>query len=361
MNVTQIKVQGSQESRPLVSLVLPAFNEAAIVESSLQKLCTYMAGLESEYRWEIVLVNDGSSDATGPLAQQFARNHPQVTVLHHPTNFGMGQALISGFKFCRSDYVITLDLDLSFSPDHIPAMLKAIRETRARIVVASPFAKGGRISHVPWSRKLMSVWANRFLARAANAGFSSLTGVGRAYDGKFLRSLNLRSTGMDINPEILFKAIMLRARIVEIPAHLDWQEQLAVGPARKSKMRVMRHIFSVLLSGFLFRPAHFFLLPGLALMVFALYVNVWMFIHWWDAFVKLTDYTWFLDRASVAVGTAFRAFPHTFVVGGISLLASLQLICFGVLSLQQKKYFEELFHLGTTINLRALDDDSEEP
>jgi hypothetical protein len=48
-------------------------------------------------------------------------------------------------------------------------------------------------------------------------------------------------------------------------------------------------------------------------------------------------------------------------VGGISLLASLQLICFGVLSLQQKKYFEELFHLGTTINLRALDDDSEEP
>ena len=134
-----------------------------------------------------------------------------------------------------------------------------------------------------------------------------------------------------------------------------------MGAARKSKMRVMRHIFSVLLSGFLFRPAHFFLLPGLALMVFALYVNAWMFIHWWGAFVKLTEYTWFLDRASVAVGVAFRAFPHTFVVGGISMLAALQLICFGVLSLQQKKYFEELFHLGTTINLRVQEDESEEP
>jgi len=361
MSVAQIGVREAPESRPLVSLVLPAYNEAAIVERNLEKLCRFMAGLESEYRWEIVLVNDGSTDATGALAQQFARTHPQVTVLHHPANFGMGQALISGFKFCRSDYVITLDLDLSFAPDHIPAMLKAIRETRARIVVASPFAKGGRISHVPWSRKLMSVWANRFLARAANAGFSSVTGVGRAYDGRFLRALNLKSTGMDINPEIIFKAIMLRARIVEIPAHLDWQEQVAVGAARKSKMRIARHIGSVLLSGFLFRPAHFFLLPGLALMAFAIYVNAWMFIHWWDAFAQLAEYTWFLDRASVAVGMAYRAFPHTFVVGGISLLASIQLICYGVLSLQQKKYFEELFHLGTTINLQLLEDESKQP
>jgi hypothetical protein len=257
--------------------------------------------------------------------------------------------------------VITLDLDLSFSPDHIPAMLKAIRETRARIVVASPFAEGGRISNVPWSRKLMSVWANWFLARAANAGFSSLTGVGRAYDGRFLRSLNLKSTGMDINPEVIFKAIMLRARIVEIPAHLDWREQLAVGAARKSKMRVLRHIWSVLISGFLFRPTHFFLLPALVTTVFALYVNVWMVIHWWNAFVRLTEYGWFLDRASAAVGEAFRNFPHTFVVGGIAMLASLLLICFGVLSLQQKRYFEELFHLGTTINLRVREDESEEP
>lgn len=347
-------------SKPLISVVLPAFNEAAIIEKSLDTLCRFMAGLEADYRWEIIVVNDGSTDDTGILAQQFARSHPNVIVLHHPANFGMGQALISAFKHCRSDCVITLDLDLSFAPDHIPVMLRAMRDTRAKVVVASPFAEGGRISNVPWMRRMLSVAANRFLARAAKTRLSSLTGVGRAYDGKFLRSINLKSTGMNINQEILFKAIMLRARIVEVPAHLDWQFQLRAGKARKSKMRIARHVLAVLMSGFLFRPMHFFLLPGLALLTFSAYVNAWMFIHWWHEFQKFSQYTWFLDRASVAVGAAYRAFPHTFIIGGITLVVSIQLISFAILALQNKKYFEELFHLGTTINTGVREGDSEE-
>jgi glycosyltransferase involved in cell wall biosynthesis len=338
------------QTKPLVSLVLPAFNEAAIVRQSLEILCRYMAGLESEYRWEIVLVNDGSKDDTGRLAQEFAKSHPQVTVLHHPTNFGMGQALISAFRHCRSDYVITLDLDLSFAPDHIPALLKAIRETRARIVVASPFAPGGKMSNVPWLRRVMSVWANRFLASASGTGLSSITGVGRVYDGRFLRALNLKSTGMDINPEVIYKAIVLRARVIEIPGHLDWGFQVQAGPQRKSSMRIVKHVLSTLVSGFLFRPVWFFLLPGAGLLLFSAYVNVWMVIHWWEEFSKLGQYTWFLDRASVAVGEAYRAFPHTFVVGGITAVVGIQLVSLGTLSLQNKRYFEEMFHLGTTIN-----------
>jgi glycosyltransferase involved in cell wall biosynthesis len=346
-------------ARPLVSLVLPAYNEEAIVEENLGILCRYMAGLEDEYRWEIVLINDGSLDRTGAIAVEFARSHPQVTVLHHPANFGMGQALISGFRYCRADYVITLDLDLSFAPDHIPALLKAIRETSAQIVLASPFADGGRISHVPWARRLMSVWANRLLAKASNAGFTSITGVGRVYDGRFLRTLNVRATGMDINAEILFKALMLRARVVEIPAHLDWQAQVAVGAARRSKLRIWAQVRGVLGSGFLFRPTHPFLLPGLALLLLSIYTNAWMLSHWWTEFQAIPP-QWILTRASEAARAAFALHPHTFVLGGLSLMVAIQLLGMSLLSLQQKRYFEDLFHLGSSLGPRSTEagDDS---
>lgn len=343
--------------RPLVSVILPAYNEEAIVEANLGILCRYMATLEAEYRWELVLVNDGSKDDTGAIAERVAASQPNIVVLHHPTNFGMGQALISGFRYCRSDYIITLDIDLSFAPDHILALLNAIRETRAKIVVASPFAPGGQISNVPWLRKVMSVWANRILSRAANAGLSSVTGVGRIYDGRFMRTLNLKATGMDINSEVLFKAMVLRARIIEIPGHLKWRTLTTPGKTRHSKMRVGRQIMGVLTSGFLFRPAHLFLVPGLALLFLTTYTNTWMLTHWWEQFQAIPP-KWVLTRASEAARAAFALHPHTFVLGGLSLIASIQLLGMALLSLQQKKYFEDLFHLGTfgLRNYRSDDD-----
>jgi len=347
----------TSSARPTVALVLPAYNEAALVQQSLRILCDYMAARDAEYDWDIVLVNDGSADDTAALADEFARTNPHVTVLHHPVNFGMGQALITAFRHTHADYLVTLDLDLSFAPDHIGALLTAIRKTGAKVVVASPFAKGGRMSNVPWLREAASRWANRFLARVANVRLTSITGVGRAYDGPFVRSLNLKATGMDINPEVIFKAMMLQARVVEIPAHLDWGFQLASGPARRSKMRIGRHVVSTLVSGFVLRPTHFFLIPGLVLLAFSLYTNVWMFIHWWTEFSALGHHTWFLDRASEATRESFRLNPHTFVIGGLSMVAAFQILGLAFLSLQQKKYFEELFHLGIGLNARLRRED----
>jgi glycosyltransferase involved in cell wall biosynthesis len=223
-------------SKPLVSVVVPAFNEAAIVEKNLAALCRYMEGLEDEYRWEIVLVNDGSSDGTGRLGEAFAGTRSNITVLHHPVNFGLGQALKFAFKHCRGEYIVTMDLDLSYSTDHIRRLLTRIRETRAKVVVTSPYMEGGHISNVPWLRRTLSVWANRFLSATAKGSLSTLTGMVRAYDARFLRTLDLRAMGMEINPEIIYKAMMLRARIEEIPAHLDWRLQNAAGPKRKSSM-----------------------------------------------------------------------------------------------------------------------------
>jgi len=351
------------EARPLVSVVLPAFNEAAILEANLASLRTYLRTLEDRYRFEIVMVNDGSLDKTGAIADSAARDHDEIRVLHHPANFGLGQALKFAFNHCEGDYVVVMDIDLSYSPDHIGRMLDRMVQTHAKVVLASPYVEGGSLANVPWLRRVLSVGANRFLSLFARdrhrtlvprGRLSTLTGMVRAYDGRFLRGLSPRSIGMEINPEIIYKSMLLRARIEEIPARLDWELQNAKGVKRRSSMKLLQQILAVLLSGFIFRPFMFFILPGAALLTFALYCNVWMFIHFFRQYARLTQYTWFMDRASWSVAAAYAAFPHTFIVGLLSLMLAVQLIGLGVMAMQNKKYFEELFYMVSMVYRQGL-------
>jgi glycosyltransferase involved in cell wall biosynthesis len=339
-----------KSDNPLVSVVVPAYNEAAIVNKNLSTLCSYMESLKDEYRWEMILVNDGSTDETGDLVEAFAKTRNDVHVLHHHVNFRLGQALRFAFNNCSGDYIVTMDLDLSYSPDHIGRMLAKIRESRARIVIASPYMKEGKISNVPWLRRTLSIWANRFLSIMAKGKLSTLTGMVRTYDRRFLSSLNLKATDVDINPEIIFKAAMLNARIVEIPAHLNWRFDKADGQKRKSSMRILSTIISCLMSGFFFRPVMFFIFPGLLLFLVSLYPLTWACIHIATNLQKLPSAANYFDAGiSAAVRAAFYQSPHSFLVGGISLMVAIQLISLGILALQSKRYFEELFHLGSNI------------
>ena len=273
-------------------------------------------------------------------------------MLHHPTNFGLGQAFKTGFAESRGDYVVTMDVDLSYAPDHIGAMLDKIVTTRAKLVLASPYMEGGQLTAVPAKRKFFSIWGNRFLRAFARGNASTITCMVRAYDGPFIRALALRSLGMDVMPETVYKTMILRGRIVEIPAHLDWTRQVAAGPQRQSSMRILRHIFSTILSGFLFRPFMFMVVPGMVLFAFSLWVNAWMVIHYFEAF-NTPEAINSADRISAAVAIAYAQSPHTFIVGLLSMMLSVQLIGLGMLSLQAKNYFEELFHQGSVLRRRV--------
>lgn len=239
-------------SRPLVSLVVPAYNEAAIVEKHLAAIRQYMTALEKEWRWELIFVDDGSADETGRLAESFARTADNIHILRHGENFGLGRALRSGFARSRGDYVVALDLDLSYSLDHVEKLLAKIRATGAALVIASPYAERGEVANVPRRRRALSRWANRFLSLAAGGRIATLTGMVRAYDGAFLRSLDLTATGAEINPEIVYRAIRRRARIEEIPARLDWGERKAERAARGSGRSALRQTATVFYFGWLF-------------------------------------------------------------------------------------------------------------
>jgi glycosyltransferase involved in cell wall biosynthesis len=334
--------------RPYVSLVVPAYNESSIILQNLEILCQHMCGLENFYEWELIIVNDGSKDDTALKADAFAKRYHNVRVIHHPVNAGLGRAFKSGFEHCQGDYVITLDLDLSYSPDHIERLLAEIRRTGAGVVVASPYMRGGKVSNVPWLRKMLSVWANRFLSFASERSLTTLTGMVRVYDARFLRGLNVKSSGMEVNPEVIHKAKLLEERIGEVPAHLQWSAQKAQPRAkrRKSSMKILRHTSAVIFFGFLFRPVMFFIVPSLFCFVLACYANAWVLIHTWRNYQRLGMQLNFLDES---VAAAFQQSPHSFIIGGMMLMLSIQMLSLGILSMQSKRYFEEIFYLGTAI------------
>lgn len=333
-----------------VSVVVPAYNEAVMLKKNLDRLYAYMETLDEQYEWEIVVVNDGSTDRTGELAEEFARTHRNFQVLHHNTNQRLGRALCSAFAHCEGDYVVTMDVDLSYAPEHIGQLLNALCDSGAKIAIASPYMNGGKVSNVPWLRRVMSRWANRFLSFTANGTLHTLTGMVRAYDRRFLDALDLNSTDSEINTEILYKAQLLRARIVEIPAHLDWSLQRTEGKERKSSLKISHTLASYLFSGFIFRPVMFFILSGLALMLLAMYPLTWAGIHTVEQLQNVPLSVGAFDhRLSAAIAAAFREYPHTFFVTGIVMMLGIQLMSLGILAMQNKRYFEEMFHLGTTI------------
>jgi hypothetical protein len=205
-------------------------------------------------------------------------------------------------------------------------------------VIASPYLQGGKVENVPELRRILSVGANKFLSIAAHGRVKTLTGMVRAYDARFLRTVDFYSMGMEVNSEILYKAMVLRARIEEIPAVLKWHPpdtaDVARGkPPRKSSMRIAKYVMTILVSGFLYRPIMFFLVPGITALALFAWCALWMLI---DIVVA---------RGLTA---AWTLAPATFVIGGLSLLAAIQLLACGLISLQNKCYFEQMFHLGTT-------------
>lgn len=340
---------GKTAARPLVSIVLPVFNEAAVLRKHAVILLDYLPSLEPRFRFELIIVNDGSKDETGAIAEELALEFDSIRVLHHRRNFGVGQAMRTGFAQSRGQYVVVLDIDLSYGPDHVRLLLDRITSTSARIVLASPYMRGGRVVDVPLSRLIMSRMANWFLARASGHPFSTLTCMVRVIDGRFLRSLHLRSTGMDVMPEMIHKARILRASFEEVPAELNWQLQNSAGGGRRSSMRFFRHILGTAVSGFMLRPFTFLLVPGLILLAFAMYVNTWLVIHFFAAYHQLAAASGAVPSASAAVALAYSQYPHTFMVGLLSLMLALQIVGMAMLSLQNKRYFDELFHLGSTV------------
>jgi glycosyltransferase involved in cell wall biosynthesis len=334
-----------KKEKPFVSIVLPCFNEEAILKNNIQTIISYLCSKNNKYNWEVVIINDGSSDHTGKIAEDFERQNEHIRVIHHPTNLNLGNALKTGFKNSKGDIIVVMDIDLSYATDHIEKMVDKLIETNSDIVIASPYMPGGKVTDVPFTRKLMSRWVNAFMRIAAQDKYHTYTGMVRAYRKDFINTVNLKTKDYEINPEILYKAMILRARVIEIPAHLDWTEQNKYKGKRTSSIKMLRGFFSGIMSSFIFRPYIFFLAIGVILMLLSMYELVWLLF---DTLSYISNSTTIIPTFSESLALQFKKNPQSFIVGGITFIAAIQFLSVGFLSLQSKRYFEELFHLGTS-------------
>ena len=116
-----------------ISVFLPAYNEEANLESTVKNV---LKGLKENFKdWELIIVNDGSKDKTGQIADTFAKKEKRIRVIHHNPNRGYGPALISGLYACKYPWISFIDSDGQFDFTEIPVLLKKQQKTNADMVI----------------------------------------------------------------------------------------------------------------------------------------------------------------------------------------------------------------------------------
>jgi dolichyl-phosphate beta-glucosyltransferase len=143
----------SAERNPLLSVVLPAYNEAANIDSDrLARLDESLTNLGHES--EVVVVDDGSEDSTADLLEQFASVHTRFAVLRN-SHKGKAQAVRTGVLRARGEYILFMDMDMSTSLDHIGPFIDELRKGNADLVIASRELPGSVRRHAPLIRRVL--------------------------------------------------------------------------------------------------------------------------------------------------------------------------------------------------------------
>ena len=136
---------------PLVSLVVPTYNERDNIVPLLEAVRGAMAGLGLE----VWIVDDDSPDRTWELASEYARSHPEVQVIRRTSERGLSGAVIEGFHRARGDLLAVMDADLSHDPALLPRLVDAVARG-ADVAVGSRRVPGGGADNWPWHRQKVS-------------------------------------------------------------------------------------------------------------------------------------------------------------------------------------------------------------
>lgn len=259
--------------RPTVSVVIPMRDEADNARETLCALATTLG--ERGWTFELIPVDDGSTDGTDRILSGIAAEDPAVRAVSYRVNRGRGYALRRGFAEARGDYVVSMDADLSYTPDHAVRMVELLQEeAEADIVLASPYMPGGRVEGVGFARLVLSRVGNLVLRAVLPRPVHTATGLVRAYRRDALAALDLESDGKEIHLEILSDAFALGLRVIEMPSTLRARQK------GHSKFRPRATVTSHLLFSVLARPASLFGLFGAALLLAGLGVGIYLFCQY---------------------------------------------------------------------------------
>jgi glycosyltransferase involved in cell wall biosynthesis len=193
-----------------VSFLVPAYNEAATIGALLDAV--WALDLEKQ----IVVVDDGSTDGTGELVEQWRAGRDGVVLLRQE-NRGKGAAVRAAIPHADGDISVIQDADLEYDPADVPALIEPIERGIADVVYGSRLS-GGRPQRAYLFWHLVG---NRFLSLLTNVLFNTTlsdmeTGY-KAFRTEVLRSLDLRQDDFGIEPEITAKVCKRKLRVYELP------------------------------------------------------------------------------------------------------------------------------------------------
>jgi dolichol-phosphate mannosyltransferase len=206
---------GALAGTPLVAI--PTYNERLNVEDIVARVRVAVPGAH------VLVVDDGSPDGTGELADALAATDPQVHVLHRTSKAGLGAAYLAGFAWAFErgyGVVVEMDADGSHLPEQLPSLLAALEDRAAELVIGSRWVRGGSVVNWPLHRKLLSRGGSAYARIMCGIPVRDATAGYRAYRAEALRSIvagGIESQGYCFQIDLVRRAHHAGMRVVEVP------------------------------------------------------------------------------------------------------------------------------------------------
>lgn len=219
-----------------LTVVLPAYNEESVIEQTVRRCVQVLGILAPDY--EIVIVDDGSRDRTGAIADALAAENPRIRVIHNRPNRGYGGALIAGFNAASKPLSFFMDSDGQFDIRDIAALLK-LREQGHRAVL------GYRKQRRDPVMRHMNAWGwNVLVSLLFGLHVRDVDCAFKLYDTALVRVADVQAEGAMVNTEMLVKLQKLGVPFVQVPVHHYSREH---GSSTGANPRVIARAFRELL------------------------------------------------------------------------------------------------------------------
>jgi dolichol-phosphate mannosyltransferase len=197
-------------------LVLPTYDEAENIEAFVEAARAKLPASS-----QVLVVDDGSPDGTGAIAERLAAEHANVSVLHRQVKEGLGPAYIAGFRHALAagaGLVLEMDSDFSHDPAYLPRLMEAAR--RADVVLGSRYVPGGGVSDWGPLRKAISRGGSAYAKLVLGLDVQDLTGGFKCFHREVLEAIDfdsIQARGYAFQVEMTYRAIRGGFKVVEVP------------------------------------------------------------------------------------------------------------------------------------------------